>query len=176
MAAAGDVSAAASAREARLLRRLHKCVDAGDMYGALQLYKTTASRKVNVGSFSKAAALYSDGAELLAGQGAFDAAAELGCLLLDVYESQRWPLTASRLDTLTTIIKAFSREGEEDSDSGAAQQLKVVRAALKWSREVSSTATGNIQVLHALAADAAERNGKHAEAVGHFIDAEKPER
>lgn len=154
-------------------RKLEDRLASGDYYGALQMYKTLFMRYLkgddpDYEQQQKAVSLALDASINLLRHAQATSAAEMGTLMISVYEDFDYPVDEANKDRIRRINAAFVERPEF-----SAELAGVLKVAVKWSAEKGSRKRGDSELQHLLAL--AYRQAKDfTHAAKHYLHAEKP--
>ncbi|OQS03058.1 hypothetical protein THRCLA_21250 [Thraustotheca clavata] len=152
---------------ASVAEKLEERLKQGDFYGALQMYKTLYSRYAAAGDHMRAIELAQTAAIQLANHDQFTAAREMGCLMIDLYMSQAFPVDETNKARIQSISETFKA-------TAAKEHSEFLKHAVKWSKAHGSRQRGDtdLQLWLARVYTAAK---DYTNANNHFLHAEKPE-
>ncbi|XP_021295864.1 Golgi to ER traffic protein 4 homolog isoform X1 [Herrania umbratica] len=149
--------------------KLDKAINAGNFYGAQQMYKSISARYVSAQRYSEALDLLHSGACLQLNHGQVTCGAELAVLFVETLVKGKIPFDEDILDRVRKIYKMFpqipvpSNLGDDDDVQELAEALgaaktrvegcsSFLRAAIKWSAEFGAPRNGDPQ-LHVMLAE-----------------------
>ncbi|KAG0462983.1 hypothetical protein HPP92_021459 [Vanilla planifolia] len=153
-----------------IMQKLHRCVDEGNAYGALQLYKTYSARYAAAEQYSDALDLLEDGAVLLLQHSEVTSGAELASLFVDNLVKGKFSFSEETLGRLRKIYEAFPKlcmpqhltdhdddDMEKLSEALVAAKTRVevcssfLKSAIRWSAEFGASKSGCSELHYMLA-------------------------
>lgn len=155
-------------------KKLELQLQAGDFYGALQMYKTLYMRflkgdEPSAAQQEKAAALALEAALKLVQHDQNTAAAEMANLMVAVFADFHHPVDDAHKQRIRQIDAAFVQKPQFSADLAV-----VLKNAVKWSAAEGARMRGDPE-LQLLLARAYRTAGDFTHALKHFLHAENPQ-
>lgn len=179
---------------AKTLANLKTALEAGDYYGALQMYRTLVKRKLDGGSVDDAGVMVREGAQALVGSSRPVEGADLLDLMIKSYETRDEVLSEGSIGRVCSVAGVFPAT----SPSASAALAPVLRSAARWATHARLYAGGPkpgvdgeeegeadhqtrralVATLHGACAGACEGAGGEfaADAARHYLEAGQSKR
>ncbi|KAJ1567621.1 hypothetical protein HK405_005361 [Cladochytrium tenue] len=145
----------------KVLAKLEKSVSEGNYYEAHQMYHSVCQRHLKQHRTDAAIALVHAGALVLLRHSQVGSAADLASRMLDIYESEKLPLTDENKARIVDIFEAFPIA--ED-----AYLADFLRSALKWTSSAGTCPTGD-PALHHLFGSRFFKEQEYYDAENHLV-------
>ncbi|RHY58516.1 hypothetical protein DYB38_000860 [Aphanomyces astaci] len=116
--------------------KLEERLKQGDYYGALQMYKTLYSRYAAAGDHLRAIDLAHTAAVQLANHDQWTASREMGCLMLDLYVANKFPVDDGNKGRIKAISDAFHNACPKE-------EAEFLKNAVKWSKTIGTRQRGD---------------------------------
>lgn len=166
-----EVTTASSSSAEKAIERLRASIEGGDLYQALQLFKTQHARAKKKGDITQALELADRGANLMLEKKEVNAGSELARDFLDLLKVQPELNYEKVLGQLLALEGRFAAlEGEEASREGK----RFLRGAIELTAERGPWPAGDPE-LHHKAALAALKESDITSATKHMLHAQRPD-
>lgn len=161
----------ASAATNKAIERLGASIDSGDLYQALQIFKTQHSRAKKKGDIKQATELAFRGAKLMLEKGEVNSGSELSRDFVDLLKSQPDVEYDKMVQDLVALDLSFDKlTGEE----AARERKRFLKACIDFTKETGHWTMGE-PAFHHLTARVALKQQDVMTALKHFVLSAQPE-
>jgi hypothetical protein len=171
--AGGDTSTTTLSPAQKAVERLSQSIDSGDLYQALQLFKTQHARAKKRGDIHQAIELAYRGANLMLEKKEVNAGSELARDFVDLVKN----LPEEQLEypkILSEIVIIDSNFAKCDGEEASRERKRFLKQAIEFTSDKGDWTYGEPE-LHRLAALAALKDQDIMQASKHMLHSHKPE-